>query len=214
MLKIFIGYDCRQPIAYTVLQHSIVSRASQPVSITPLIIEQLPIERQGLTQFTYSRFLVPYLCNYQGWALFLDADMLVLSDIVELFNLKDSNKALMVIKNKLRFEWPSLMLFNCEKCRILTPQFIETTDAPLNLNWLDADLIGELPAHWNHLVGYDAPNPNAKLVHFTKGMPVYRQTKDCEFAQEWKKAHVASSQIAPLEELMANSVHYADNNFE
>ena len=75
MLRVFIGYDDRQPVAYNVLQFSIATRSSRPVTITPLIINQLPIKRTGLTPFTFSRFLVPWLCDYQGTALFLDIDM-------------------------------------------------------------------------------------------------------------------------------------------
>jgi len=75
VFKIFIGYDERQAVSYTTLQHSILETASGPVSVTPLILSTLPITRRGLTPFTFSRFLVPWLCNYQGHALFLDADM-------------------------------------------------------------------------------------------------------------------------------------------
>jgi hypothetical protein len=207
MFKIFIGYDCRQPLGFNVLQYSIFSKASQPVSITPLVIEQLPIKRTGLTQFTYSRFLVPYLCNYQGHALFLDSDMLVNADIVELFNLMNSRYSVMVVKNKLQFEWPSLMLFNCDRCQKLTPEYVANSDGLFAWDWLMPQEIGELPAQWNHLVGYDAPNPNAKLIHFTRGMPCYPDTKECEFADTWKQAHRMANQIAPLEELLGHSIH-------
>lgn len=211
MLKIFIGYDPRQPISYNVLQYSIISKSSIPTSITPLVIEQLPITRTGLTPFTFSRFLVPYLCNYQGWALFLDADMLLTTDIAELFALRNEYCAVMLVKNKLRFEWPSLMLFNCEKCRILTPEYIENPNNDLfSFDWLDKNEIGDLPATWNHLVGYDEPRPEAKLIHFTRGMPCYAETKNCEHAETWKKQHVAANQIAPLQELMGNSVHWVE----
>jgi hypothetical protein len=74
MLRIFVGHDPLQPVSTTVLVHSIISRASKPVCVTPLSLKTLPIKRRGLTEFTYSRFLVPYLCDYQGWSLFLDTD--------------------------------------------------------------------------------------------------------------------------------------------
>jgi lipopolysaccharide biosynthesis glycosyltransferase len=115
MLKVFIGYDHRQPISYNVLQHSVFRNSSKPVSITALKIDQLPIGRTGLTPFTFSRFLVPYLCDYKGWALFLDSDILVKGDIAELFNLSDDKYTVMVSKNEKRFEWASVMLFNNEK---------------------------------------------------------------------------------------------------
>ena len=81
LLRIFIGIDKRQPVAYHVLCSSIQRRCSRPVSFTPLIIDQLPIDRVGLTDFTFARYLVPYLCNYEGKALFIDSDILLNSDI-------------------------------------------------------------------------------------------------------------------------------------
>ena len=112
-LSIFIGYDPRQAVAYNVLQYSLLTRASRPLSITPLVIETLSIGRQGLTPFTYTRFLVPWLCNYEGWGLFLDLDMLALGDISEVFEQADARYAVMVIKSTERFEWASSILFNC-----------------------------------------------------------------------------------------------------
>ena len=93
MLHIFIGVDRRQWLAYTVLQHSLQSRSSKPLAITPLVLPQLPITRQGLTDFTFSRYLVPWLCDYKGVALFVDADFLCLTDINELFLEFDSRYA-------------------------------------------------------------------------------------------------------------------------
>src|SRR3990167_6406606 len=94
--------------------------------------------RSFLTSFTFSRFLVPYLCHYEGWALFLDIDMILLDDIHELFCMADNQYAVMVSKNKVRFEWASAMLFNCEHPanRILTPEFIETADRLHQISWL------------------------------------------------------------------------------
>ena len=92
MLRIFVGHDPLQPASTTVLVHSIISRASKPVCVTPLSLKTLPIKRRGLTEFTYSRFLTPYLCDYQGWSLFLNAHMLVLEDIAKLFELADGQK--------------------------------------------------------------------------------------------------------------------------
>ena len=68
MLNVFIGYDQRQPVAFQVAAHSIWKHASYPVAITRLQLNQLPIKKTGLTEFTYSRFLVPYLCQFQGTA--------------------------------------------------------------------------------------------------------------------------------------------------
>lgn len=202
--RVFIGSDPRQPVAYSVLQHSISTRASKPVSITRLQLNQLPISRQGLTQFTYSRFLVPYLCGYKGLALFLDADMLCRTDITELFEMKDESD-IQVVKNKEKFEWPSLMLFDCKKCWKLTKESVESA---MNLfrmeEWAN---VGDLPPEWNHCVGYDAPDPEAKIVHYTQGIPVWPETDGCEFSEEWHQERKAMMSTCGFEELMGKSVH-------
>lgn len=207
MLKVFIGYDHRQPISLNVLASSIYTRASQPVSITPLVLPQLPITREGLTPFTYSRFLVPYLCNYEGWALFLDLDMIVLDDIAKLFELKDDKYAVMVSKNDLKFERASMMLFNCDKCRMLTPAFIESSPRLHDISWVDDSLVGDLPREWNHLVGYDAPREDPKLVHYTQGVPAFKETQLSEHADKWFLEHQKMNFVKPWLELMGNSVH-------
>lgn len=207
MLKVFIGYDARQPVSYNVLQHSIISRSSQPVSITPLVLNQLPLKRQGLTPFTYSRFLVPYLNGFEGWALFLDADMLVLDDIAKLFEMADDRYSVMVVKNEHRFEWSSVMLFNCAKCKILQPAYIETADNLHGLGWANPDEIGGLPEEWNHLVGYDKPRDDAKLVHYTQGTPCFIETNTCEYADAWNQDYKRANYACAWSDLMGGSVH-------
>lgn len=203
-LKIFIGYDPRQPVAYNVLAHSIWTRSSLPVSITRLQLNQLPLTRVGLTQFSYSRFLVPYLCGYKGYALFLDADMLVLDDIADLFSCADDSDV-MVVKNKERFEWPSLMLFNCKKCWKLTPESVETAKNLFSMEeWAQ---VGELPKEWNHCVGYDEHNPYAKLIHYTQGIPVWPETEECDYAGVWHDERRAMMGTVSFQELMGKSVH-------
>ena len=145
MLRIFIGFDTHQPVAYNVLQNSIVANCSQPVAITPLVLRTLPITRRSLTQFTFTRFLVPYLCNYEGWALFLDADIVLRGDIAELFSFADDRYTVMVSKNTHKFEWASVMLFNCAKNKILTPEYVEdlNTQGLHGINWCDPSEVGE-----------------------------------------------------------------------
>jgi hypothetical protein len=206
MLKVFIGYDHRQPISYNVLQHSVFRNSSKPVSITALKIDQLPIGRTGLTPFTFSRFLVPYLCDYKGWALFLDSDILVKGDIAELFNLSDDKYTVMVSKNEKRFEWASVMLFNNEKCKILTPDYIDKASGLHGIEWAKEEEIGDLPREWNHLVGYDKPK-DAKLIHFTQGNPCYPETIDSEHSQVWHDEQKLINYSVSWFELMGRSVH-------
>lgn len=206
MLRVFIGTDPRQPIAYNVLANSILRHASQPVAITPLSLKTLPIKRRGLTEFTFSRFLVPYLCDFKGAALFLDADMVVTADIVELFAQANGEDSVQVNRDQERFEWPSAMLFNCEHCTALTSQYVDNPRNQLyDFAW--AKSIGQFDSTWNKCVGYSEPGLDAKLYHFTKGIPIWRETRgnveDAVFHDAYK--HMLHS--VSHAELMGNSVH-------
>lgn len=206
-LKVFIGFDPRQPIAYHVLAHSIISRASKPVSISPLRLAQLPIKRRGLTDFTYSRFLVPYLSQYKGQSIFIDSDFLCLGDIWELAKLINSTSTVTVVNNSLKFERASMMVFNNQLCEFrLTPKIV---DDPANTlyDFAWAVEVGHVAKEWNHLVGYDPPNPNAKLIHFTQGIPCFPETKECEFAAEWMSEAQEMVSTVSWAEIMGRSVH-------
>ncbi len=211
MIRVFIGYDPREAVAFNVLAFSIYERASRPVSVAPLSLTQLSgvftRERHPLqsTDFSFSRFLTPYLSGYEGWSIFLDCDMLVLEDIGHLFDLRDDRYAVMAVKHEhvpretrkfldqpqsayQKKNWSSVMLFNNASCRALTPQYVNTASG-LELHqfkWLgDDSLIGGLPNRWNHLVDYDPPRPDAALVHYTLGGPYFEEYRDCEYSQEW-----------------------------
>jgi lipopolysaccharide biosynthesis glycosyltransferase len=213
MIRVFIGYDPREAVAFSVLSCSIHARASEPVAITPLMLSQLKgiltRERHPLqsTDFSFSRFLAPSLCDHRGWSIFMDCDMLVLDDIVKLWALRDDRYAVMVVKHnhvpretvkflgepQSKYEkknWSSVMLFNNERCKALTPDYVNTASG-LELHqfkWLgNDDLIGALPDRWNHLVGYNAPRTDAALVHYTLGGPYFEEYRNCEYSEEWRR---------------------------
>ena len=213
MIRVFIGYDPRETVAFNVLAYSIHARASEPVCVTPLMLSQLkgvltrerhPLQR---TDFSFSRFLTPHLSGYAGWSVFTDCDMLVLDDIALLWALRDERYAVMVVQHvhvpketvkflgqpQSRYEkknWSSVMLFNNAACRTLTPEYVNSASG-LELHqfkWLEGDhLIGPLPDRWNHLVGYHAPRRDAALVHYTLGGPYFDEYRDCEYADEWRR---------------------------
>ena len=213
-MQVFIGYDQRQPVAFQVLAHSIWKRASKPVTITRLDIRQLPIERQGLTEFTYSRYLVPWLCGFHGKALFLDADMLCLADVAELFDM-EVNSPVSVVKSENRFEWPSMMLFNNPLCRYAFGHGLNTPDfsfieegKPQNFEWAGgADNVGKLPPEWNHIVPYDGENPDAKIIHYTQGIPCFPETEGCEWGEAWRQEAQDAMSTVSWEAIMGKSVH-------
>jgi hypothetical protein len=213
MIPVYIGYDPREAVAFSVLAYSIHARASEPVSVAPLMLSQLSgvltRERHPLqsTDFSFSRFLTPWLSGYAGWSVFMDCDMLMLENIAALWALRDERYAVMAVKHvhipqettkflgepQSKYEkknWSSVMLFNNAKCRALTADYVNTASG-LDLHqfkWLDDDaLIGELPARWNHLVGYNPPREDAALVHYTLGGPYFAQYEGCEYAVHWRR---------------------------
>lgn len=221
MIKVYIGYDHREEVACSVLAHSIQANASQPVSIALLKLEQLKgiltRERHPLqsTDFSFSRFLTPFLSGYEGWSIFMDCDMLMLEDVAKLWQLRDDRYAVMVVKHnhvpketvkfhgepQTKYEkknWSSVMLFNNAKCRALTPEYVNKASG-LELHqfkWLgNDDLIGALPERWNHLVGYNPPRKDAALVHFTQGGPYFAEYRNCEYAKEWFDAREAMLRV-------------------
>jgi lipopolysaccharide biosynthesis glycosyltransferase len=212
VIRIFIGFDPRETVAWHVLSHSILARASQPVAVIPLALGNLgPLmcrQRNALqsTDFSFSRFLTPFLSQYDGWSIFMDCDMLVLDDITTLYELRDERYAVMCVQHDHRPQetvkflnapqtaygkknWSSVMLFNNARCRALTPEYVNQASG-LELHqfkWLEDDgLIGSLPARWNHLVGYDTPRDDPANVHFTIGGPYFNEYADCEHAEAWR----------------------------
>jgi hypothetical protein len=195
-------------LAYNVLADSIVRHASRPVAITALSLKALPITRRGLTEFTFSRWLVPFLCGYEGKALFLDADMVVTADIAELFETDMSHHQLLVNKEQAPFEWPSAMLFDCSACSILTPEFVQSPkNALFDFKWTENGGVGAFSPDWNHCVGYAPSRLDAKLYHFTKGVPVWRETRGLPEDVVFHEAYKAMLHTVSHAELMGNSVH-------
>jgi hypothetical protein len=210
MMRLFIGYDPREAVVYHVCVNSIVRRASQPLGVTPLALNTLAgyVERHrdGSNQFTYSRFLVPHLMGWEGWALYIDGDMLLRADVAELWALRDERKALLCVqhdyKTRLREKylgaknedyprknWSSVMLWNCAHPanRCLTPEFVQkATGAQLHrFTWLADELIGALPREWNWLPDELGPNSHAKLLHWTLGAPCFEEFAAAPMAEEW-----------------------------
>lgn len=221
MIRIFIGFDPRETVAWHVLTHSILARSSQPISFVPLALDNLKDlmwrERSPLqsTDFSFSRFLTPHLSGYEGWSLFMDCDMLMLDDVAKLWALRDDRYAVMCVQHdhqpteKIKFlnqpqtpynkkNWSSVMLFNNARCKALTPEYVNTaTGLELHqFKWLeDEALIGALPRTWNHLVGYYQPEAAVSNVHYTLGGPYFREFNDCEYAREWETERQAMLRV-------------------
>ena len=210
MINLYVGYDEREAIAYHVFCHSVIKNTSIPVKITPLVLSQLKefneTHQDRSNDFVYSRFLTPYLNEFDGWAIFADGDMICQADLKELMAMADPSKALMVVKhdyqtkasikylgnineNYPRKNWSSVILWNCShpKHKILTPEFVSNQTGKFlhRFSWLDDNDIGELPVEWNWLACEYEKNTDAKLIHYTLGTPCFKDFRDTDMAEIW-----------------------------
>jgi lipopolysaccharide biosynthesis glycosyltransferase len=216
-MKVFVGYDTREDIAYQVCKHSIISKQPK-ADVQPLKQQELReagwytrgIDKLASTEFTFTRFLIPELTNFEGWAVFMDCDMILTTDIKKLFDEADDKYAVMCVKHDYKVQegfkmdgqkqtvyprknWSSVVLWNCghPSNRTLTTDMVndpKTTGKYLHrFSWLRDEEIGELDHTWNYLVGvyndYEKPN----LIHFTEGGPWFENYRNCDFNGEWKK---------------------------
>jgi hypothetical protein len=217
-LPVYVGYDSREDIAYQVCRHSIIRREPGAV-VNPLKQKDLrasglytrEVDKLSSTEFTFTRFFVPYLQNYQGWAVFCDCDFLWTVPTTDLKQYCDPDKAVVVVQHDYtpaegikmdgqkqtvypRKNWSSMILWNCAhpKNKILNPELLnKETGAFLHrFQWLDDDDIGSLPHNYNWLVGwYKEPRDGKpKIYHWTEGGPWFVENYfDCEYSNEWKK---------------------------
>jgi hypothetical protein len=212
MLKLFVGFDPREAAVYHTFCQSVIEQTTIPVSFIPLHQKTLLFDGQqdGTNAFTYSRYLVPYLCDFKGWAMFCDGDMIVRSDLSELWGLRDSQYAVQVVKHNYktteaikyidtpmenanldypRKNWSSVMLWNCAhpSNQILCPDFVgEAGGATLHrFKFLEDREIGSLDKRWNHLVREQPYDAGAKLVHWTLGSPGFEYYSRDDYHNEW-----------------------------
>lgn len=211
VIRLYVGFDPREAIAYHVFCQSVLNRASRPVSFTPLALNVMKddyseVHTDGSNQFIYSRFLVPYLCGFTGWAIFVDGDMLCRDDIAKLWRQRDSSKAVQVVHHDYdtRFpvkylgqknesypkkNWSSVMLWNCSHPANsdLTPECIMRSSGRFlhRFEWLRDTEIGFLSPSWNWLVSEYDKDDAVSLVHFTLGTPCFKGYETCDYADEW-----------------------------
>ncbi len=217
-LRVFIGFDSKEPIAFSVAAHSLLKHASRPVSIVPLVQSQL--RRQGLytrergatesTEFSLTRFLVPHLSDYQGFSLFVDCDVLFQADVYDLllYPMANPGKAVHVAqhdyapKDSTKFlgqqqtayprkNWSSVMLFDCARCAVLRPDYVNNASglALHRFQWVIDQEIGSLPLEWNVLADEDGQSERpAQLIHYTRGGPWFPEYANTQYADRWLSA--------------------------
>ena len=214
LLNIFIGFDQKEAIAYHTFVQSLIENSTIPLSITPLAENNLDHYTEkhtdGTNKFTYSRFLVPYLMNFKGWAIFADGDMVCLSDVKILKSYIDPDRAVTVVKHDYktkyktkyfgqknedypRKNWSSIIIWNCEhqKNKILTPKFIGQKEGSFlhRFKWLKDEEIGELPKSWNWLAMEYEEKKDLDLIHYTLGTPCFKDYSKKSLSEHWKNSY-------------------------
>lgn len=212
---VFIGWDSRQEIAFEVCKASILERTSIPIEVHALKQQELrslglywrELDPLASTEFTYTRFLVCELMNFEGWALFVDSDFLFTSDIAELVRMIDDKYALMCVQHNYhpketikmdnrvqtdypRKNWSSLILWNCShpSNRILNKDVVNREVGAFlhRFKWLEDSLIGDIPKEWNWLEGwYPVTEEPPKAIHYTRGGPWYENWQHVDYANLW-----------------------------
>lgn len=217
-LQVFVGWDPREDIAWQVCRHSILSRTDPgAVSVVPLKQSDLrwkglytrPNDSRASTEFSLTRFLTPSLAGDQGFAVFMDCDFLVLTDIREVLKDIDPSAAISVVKHDYaphpgikmdgkkqylypRKNWSSFIVFNLAHPSVkqLTPDEVNNQDPAYlhRFKWASDCEIGALSSSWNHLVGWypadSSTRPNA--IHYTEGGPWFANYQNCDFASLWR----------------------------
>jgi lipopolysaccharide biosynthesis glycosyltransferase len=208
-MKVFIGWDSREEIAYEVAKYTI-QKYSPDIEVVPVKTQHLGEfytrkDKLASSEFTLTRFLVPYLSNYKGLSLFLDCDILCRTDIRYLLDYINLDNMVSCVqhdytpKTKVKMDgqvqheyprknWSSVMLFNNEKCKMLTPELVnEAKPSYLHqMKWAQTAKIGSLPVKWNYLVGYyNNHRDYANILHYTDGGPWFEEYKNCEYSEEW-----------------------------
>lgn len=223
-IQLFAGFDDREEVGFHAFSSSVIHHASVPVSITPLsqnTVARLYTggHRDGTNGFIYLRFLIPYLMNFEGWAIFADgADMVMQADVLDLAELYDPFKAVQVVKHDYKTRhprkyvgtameaangdypcknWSSLMLINCSHFawRDMTPERVaQMPGSELHrFGFVDPRYVGELPVEWNWLADEYGQNPEARLIHWTAGIPGFKHYRNAPMADRWFRSNARAN---------------------
>lgn len=219
MINLYAGFDEREEVGFHAFCSSVIHHATEPVSIAPLHLQCLSKlydggHRDGTNAFIYSRFLIPYIQEFKGTAIFMDgADMILKGDIAELWAMRNPFVAVQVVKHDYktkhprkyvgtemeadnrdypRKNWSSVMIMNCAHYawRDLTPEKVkQMSGADLHrFSFIPERYIAELPIEWNWLVDEYGENPTAKVLHWTAGIPAWPHYAFAEHANDWSEA--------------------------
>ena len=214
--NIYIGFELKEKIASDICEFSLRKNSNSDLKINYLKKNELikkgiytrKVDKLSSTEFTFTRFLVPYLSNYKGWVIYCDCDFLWLEDVKQVFDLANEKFAVMCVhhdyhpklKSKMdgqaqlhypRKNWSSMILWNCShpSNKNLTPELVNTQTGKFlhRFAWLEDKEIGAIDHHWNWLVNwYNEPRDGKpKAIHYTEGGPWFKEVKESDYFDLW-----------------------------
>jgi lipopolysaccharide biosynthesis glycosyltransferase len=216
-LKVYVGYDSREDIAWQVCRHSLNRVSSDDVIVYPLrqpTLRELglysrPADPGASTEFSLTRFLTPYVAAHEGWSIFVDCDFVFTRSPEELISSLSTEKGIYVVKHDYspamsikmdgkvqsvypRKNWSSFMVFNGKHPAVksLTPALVNKESSAFlhRFEWIDDEDIGSLDLTWNFLEGeYPPPEEIPSAIHFTNGGPWFENWKNVMFADVWRR---------------------------
>jgi hypothetical protein len=214
-LKIYVGYDSREDIAWQICRHSLLRHSHPQLPVYPLRQSSLrelglytrPLDAKASTEFSISRFLTPYLAAYDGWSVFTDCDFLFTADVRKVLLDLDPSKAVYVVKHDYtpalsvkmdgkeqhrypRKNWSSFILFNGRHPAVksLTPALVNSAEPAFlhRFTWADDADIGALDIGWNFLVGeYPKAASVPAAIHYTNGGPWFENHTGADYGELW-----------------------------
>lgn len=228
-IRVAIGFDPREALAYHVCSQTIIDTCSEPVSIIPVhqrMLRGFVDHANGTNAFITSRYLLPAMLDFSGWVLFIDGDMTVCDDLARLWALRDPRFAVMCVPHEYRTQhprkyigtplesanvdypmknWSSVMLVNCAHPanRVLTIDYVNaaTSQHLHRMEWLGGEHIGTLPARWNVLSGEQPVPGSPGIIHHTLGVPGIEFYAMDDGAPAWHRAFLRATECADQDRL-------------
>lgn len=191
MIKVFVGCAANHEDAESqaVLEYTLRKHTSEKINIVWMKQSHEPHSMfytdggdQGwntslwATPFSGFRWAIPWLCNYEGKAIYMDSDVIVMSDIAELWSTEFEPGKIVVAKGKGASWRYCVSLWDCAAAKTHLPHIDAIrTNANSHKNLCkymasNPQLVQAFESNWNCLDGEkykDLYDPDIKAIHYT-----------------------------------------------
>ena len=188
-IKIFVGCDPNNCDLeqMMVLDYSIKKHTSEPYEIVWMQLSKdpknfwysNPEKNEGwhtedwVTPFSGFRWAIPAYCNYEGRAIYMDGDVIILSDIADLWNHPINDGSIVIAKGEPFVKRLCVALWDCKRAQKYLPNIDEMRRDPkahaklMNMIGENPQLVTPFNNNYNCLDGEDLPITDIKILHYT-----------------------------------------------